>query len=94
MAISDCIFTGFLLVFFDLLAGRSIGHAWLINRWSKRVTVIGFESSLIRSLDCELSVPQIELIYLSRDHRVALSIGIRFDQVYPMMYIAVFPSLD
>ena len=34
--------------------------------------VVGFESSLIRSLDHELSVPQIELIYLSKDRRTRL----------------------
>ena len=36
------------------------------------VTVVGFESSLFKSLDRELSVPQIELIYLSEDRHARL----------------------
>ena len=42
------------------------------SRWSSSVSVVGSESSLINSLDRELSVPQIELIYLSEDRRARL----------------------
>ena len=62
--------------------------------WSSGVTVVGFESSLIRSLDRELSVPQIELIYLSEDRRARLCQLVSDLAGFPVRYIAVFPSLD
>ena len=54
-------------------ACRIINRVRLVDsRWSSGVTVVGSESSQINSLDRELSVPQIELIYLSKDHRARL----------------------
>ena len=64
------------------------------SHWSSGVTVVGFESSLIRSLDRELSVPQIELIYLSEDHRARLYQLVSDLTGFPVRYIAVSPSLD
>ena len=52
------------------------------SRWSSGVTVVGFESSLIRSLDHELSVPQIELIYLSEDRHARLYQYLACDTLY------------
>ena len=54
-------------------ACRIINRVRLVDsRWSSGETVVGFESSLIRSLDHELSVPKIKLIYLSEDCRARL----------------------
>jgi len=55
---------------------------------------VGFESLIIKSLDRELNVPQIELIYLSEDHRAQLYQLVSDLTGFPVRYISVFPSLN
>ena len=60
----------------------------MLEQWSKGC---GFESLLVRRLDRESSVPQIELtLPLGRSLRAALSIGIKFDWVSREVYLC-FP---
>jgi len=79
---------------------QSSALGWfLLEQWCKGC---GFESLLVRSLDRESSVPQIELaLPLGRSPRAALSIGIRFDRVsrevyrcFPLFRLVLFQYLN
>ena len=71
-AISDCIFTVFLLVIFDSLAGIINRVRLVDSRWSSGVTIVGSNHCWLEALIVSLVFHKSNLPYLSEDRRARL----------------------